>query len=172
MNQNQNEIPYAQHPNTFNQVDEQLAAGHPATVLVERTNGDITTAQIAGVTEGETNVFFGDIAEGPKSGMPYKSVGNERLTDGYQEKLAEQLGGVALRNEYAVLLQGSDEQVAKYQAKKEVQAERQRAAEWEAGRLERERMAADQKYNLARQSGASHEEAERSANRAYTNRPR
>jgi len=98
MNQNQNNIPIEPLPNAFNQVDQQVANGQPATVLVERSNGDITTAQVAGITEGVTDVFFGDITNGPQEGMQYKTVGNERLNDQYQERLATQLAGVALRS--------------------------------------------------------------------------
>ncbi len=97
MNQNQN-IPIEPYANLFEQVDQQVAQGQPAVVLVERTNGDITTAQVAGITEGKTNAFFGDITDGPKNDMPYKQVGNEFLTDKYQAHLAEKLAGVVLQD--------------------------------------------------------------------------
>lgn len=98
MNQNQNNFPpHEQSANPFEQVDQQVAQGQPATVLVERNNDTITTAQVMGMTEGKTNVFFGDVSDGPKEGMPYKPVGNERLNDHYQQYLARKLAGEALR---------------------------------------------------------------------------
>lgn len=84
--------PQTEVQNLFKQVDSQLDNHQIATVLVERTNGDITTAQIAAVGNlgrGETAAFFSD-----NRGKP---VGNERLTDEYQEHLAEKLAGAALR---------------------------------------------------------------------------
>lgn len=174
MNQNQNEIlPNEQPASLFQQVDQQVADGQLATVLVERSNGDITTAQVEGVTEGQTIANFGDVRGGLKDDTPAKLVPNERLTDKYQEHLAEKLAGIALKsemeNDFYVLLTGDDERVATPQVKQRARAEVQQNAEWEAGRAERERTAADHKYNQALLAGATPEEAEKSANRAYRN---
>lgn len=79
--------------NLFNQVDQQLAAHESATVLVERSDGTISAGQVATMGEaGKTAVLLGD-------GNLGKWVGNERLTDKYQENLARELAGFALRGD-------------------------------------------------------------------------
>lgn len=85
----------------FNQVDQQVAAGRPATVLVERSNGDITTAQVMGVAEGSgrTDAYVDNISQGITDETRFKSMGNEKLTDRYQEHLARKLAGIALRGD-------------------------------------------------------------------------
>jgi hypothetical protein len=80
--------------NLFNQVDQQLSKGNTASVLVERSDGTISTGQVVRMGEGRSGVFF----EGNKG----KIVGNEKLTDKYQEGLARELAGVALRGDEAV----------------------------------------------------------------------
>jgi len=161
-----------QSPNLFNQVDQQRANYQPATVLVERENGDIATAQISSIYEGSATAYFGGDITGDVGGLDSTLVLSERLTDKYQEHLAEKLGGLALRtpeeNAYDVLLTGTDEQLATHTAKQAAKAEEQRSQVDDAERLRRERASADARYNVARQSGASHEEAEASANRAYS----
>jgi hypothetical protein len=187
--------------NAFNQVDQQVANGMPATVLVERTNGDITTGQVMGITEGKTKAFFGDVSEGPRNDMPYKPVPNERLTDEYQAKLAEELAGKALlgsgvelgaeaaqespvdkyteayvrEHPYAHLLDKelSEEQadeVAKRIEGMDLRTDDEKRVVAEQAAIDamrRQREGADHRYNLARQSGADHDAATKSANSAY-----
>lgn len=122
-----------QSQHLFNQVDQQIANGHAATVLVERTNGDITAAQIEGMEPGSTNAFFGDISQGAKNGLSYKPVGNEKLTDQYQEHLAQQLAGQALRGSVVALeapasKESFDPEVANLERSiREAEAEKRRA---------------------------------------------
>lgn len=151
-----------QTPNVFSQVDQQIAGGQPATVLVERSNGDITTAQVAGITEGSTNAFFGDITEGPKHGMPYKPVGNEKLSDKYQEYLAEKLAGVALRAQVALDLAPTDTQT---------EAVNSSPVELlhDVAKMREIRAQVDDKYNQVRQNGGTHEQAEAAANKIWKN---
>lgn len=85
-----------QAPLTFNQVNQQLTAGS-ATILVERTDGSISTAQFTEPAVDRTNVYLGDFANTSKDDLDYKSVNNEQLSDQHQEKLAAELAGVALR---------------------------------------------------------------------------
>jgi len=81
----------------FTQIDQQIAASQPATVLVERSNGDITTGQVVGLGQSGSRVFFGNLTTENVDGMGYRNLSSEELSDGHQEKLAEELAGVALR---------------------------------------------------------------------------
>ncbi|HEX7368464.1 MAG TPA: hypothetical protein VF261_02305 [Candidatus Saccharimonadales bacterium] len=192
-----------QNQNLFNQVDEQIANGQPATVLVERSNGDITPGQIrtVGMTEGKTEVLFGDTTRNDWQKMPYKPVSNEKLTDQYQQQLAERLAGMALRGSvevgvkpsaespmdkytkdfvegdpYAYLLDPelTGEQRAKVAERikgMDLRTDDQKRADAErlAGEaMSRQRVAANHRYNVARQSGAGDEAASASADRAYS----
>jgi hypothetical protein len=81
----------------INQVNEQLSNNIAATVLVERTNGDIDTAHVfdRGV-EGKVTAYLEPDSEGYAA---QKTIGSEKLSDEHQQKLAKDLAGVALRSE-------------------------------------------------------------------------
>ncbi len=81
----------------FTQLQEQYKLGFgsaeevPATVLVERTNGQIDTAHVYSGSE----VAYLE----PGQEYPQKPVTKEALSDEVQEELARKLAGVALRGE-------------------------------------------------------------------------
>lgn len=142
-----------QNPNLFNQVDQQIANGQPATVLVERSNGDITTAQVAGIGTEKTNAFLGNLTVESEDNLPYKPVGNEKLTDGYQEYLAKKLAGTALRES------GVENDVPA--------APEPKASPDNGEKMRKARTEADYKYNPVKYLGGTHEEAEAAAERVW-----
>lgn len=115
--------------NHFNQLEQQLAANQPATVLVERSNGDITPAQIMYPGSENTRVFFGNLnAEADDRAIPTKIVASEKLSDAHQEMLAEKLAGVALRSvEVAPIEEPSVDELLLERGIREAQAEKRRA---------------------------------------------
>lgn len=86
-----------QASNLYQQIEQQIANGQPATVLVERSDNTISTGQTLGLGPEKTFVFFADLSEGPKDGMPYRHKHNPYFTDEKQAELAEKLAGKALR---------------------------------------------------------------------------
>jgi hypothetical protein len=150
----------------FNQIEEQAA---PATVLIPRSNGEITTGHILQQDPTTGDAVIGVMLEdGAKGAKPAK---NELLSDEVQERFAVMLGGQALRTEAEyvaeVLLLGTDEQVKAMQATRQERTDRLNAEAAEENSLAQQRKAADNRYNLARQAGATHDEASKSAGRAY-----
>lgn len=86
---------------TFNQIDQQLAANEQqgAAVLVEQGDDKIAVGQVL-ATPGENGarVFFnGSNDEVSERAIPTKLVSAEKLSDSHQELLAEKLAGAALR---------------------------------------------------------------------------
>lgn len=83
---------------TFNQVDEQLAAIIPATVLVENNDGTISTALVT-----KRDDYFGRVHHASLNqlimgeSIDTEIVSADMLSDTHQEKLAAELAGVALR---------------------------------------------------------------------------
>lgn len=80
---------------THNQVDEQLAAGQEASVLVERHDGTVSVGQVMARGEHGARAFMEQDSEG--NFLSTKILSSEKLSDDHQQKLAEELAGVALR---------------------------------------------------------------------------
>lgn len=84
----------------FNQLQEQHEQGAvvPATVLVERSDGSIDTGHVfqGEGSLGSSVVHLEPDAEGYAA---HKTASTEALSDEYQQKLARELGGKALKGE-------------------------------------------------------------------------
>lgn len=83
---------------TYDQIDEQLAAAQPASVLVERDNDKIAVGQVVARGEDRTSVYFTNLnQESNGEAIPTKVVPIEKLSDEHQQELAVALAGHALR---------------------------------------------------------------------------
>lgn len=93
------------HETSYNQLQEQIDAGRNPTVLVPRSNGEITTGLYAGKADGER--YRVEVIS-PDGQVGHKDVDAVGISDRYQEQLAEQLAGQPLRNlgENAVVAAG------------------------------------------------------------------
>lgn len=81
---------------TFNQVDQQFEKGDPQTILVERSDGTISTGLVG--SQGERSaVLLAGSNDKVNGDTLMKMVKTEKLSDAHQEMLAEKLAGVALR---------------------------------------------------------------------------
>jgi hypothetical protein len=74
-------------PHTFNQISEQLDDGKRATVLVERTDGTISTGQYDGHSADIPGLYKVTV----DANGSYKNLGGDTLTDEHQALLAERL---------------------------------------------------------------------------------
>ena len=100
----------AENP-SFRQIEEQQDSGHLATVLVERSDGTISTGRYEGVSShapGNYNIGV----EGRDGSDSVTHVSGDKLTDEYQAELAERLAGKPLRQEMGSLAVGAISLVA------------------------------------------------------------
>lgn len=84
---------------SFNQITEQLENGHGPTVLVERSQGKITTGEYAGENPEKPGTYMVNVMteRGGQLVPGYREISAEDVSDSHQEKLAERLAGKALR---------------------------------------------------------------------------
>lgn len=80
---------------SFSQISDQFSKGSEATVLVSRSNGEITTGIYAGV-ESDTKGLYDVVVDG---GDGVRSVSGDQLSDAHQALLAEHLAGEPLKSE-------------------------------------------------------------------------
>jgi hypothetical protein len=157
---------------TFNQINQQAT---PATVLIHRSNGEISTGQILHQNETTGDAVVGVMLEDGTIGE--KQVMKEGLSDETQERLAKELGDQALStqvvidngDDYAFLFADTpvyEEALVDRKAANNPEFQNNQADE--ASRAQRERVTADHRYNEALRAGATPEDALLSANRAYT----
>ena len=117
---------------TFNQIDQQFQKGEPSTVLVERSDGTISTGIVGTLGQERSAVLLAGSNDKTNGDTLMKMIKTEKLSDPHQEMLAERLAGVALKSsgidETKKVDSNFDPEVANLQrAVRDAEAEKRRA---------------------------------------------
>lgn len=117
---------------TFNQIDQQFQKGEPSTVLVERTDGSISTGLVGALGAERSAVLLAGSNDKTNEDTLMKVIKTEKLSDAHQEMLAEKLATVALKGSEVVEVEQAntdfDPEVANLQrAIRDAESEKRRA---------------------------------------------